>query len=389
MSRSYGKVLVRAWADPEWRALDVEAQHLYVLLLSQSTTNLAGVVPLQTRRWAACSAGRTTEDVEGALSRLSDAGFVIVDRDTEEALIRSFVRNDEGYKIPGQREAMLEAAVATQSPVLRRALAVELGRLSVLTGKTAREGMAAIAATVAALTGAPPPPDGGIPEPIQQTILDAIRDTTPDTTPDATRDAIPDGPTDAISDPIPDGPVSVSVSVPRSSHLTTNSLSSTKADEPAPKGRTHSTGDEGFDRFWNAYPRKQGKGDAQKAWRQVTKKTKPSEIMEGLARFQFSADPQYHPLPGSWLRGQRWADQPLNPGARHLVAVTASGDADTALTPRQIEEILGPDYWQPPPPPPDQWDNPRDWNRKQIEAHRAERVRQAIAKLRGGEAKAQ
>ncbi|WP_041241558.1 hypothetical protein [Geodermatophilus obscurus] len=58
--------------------------------------------------------------------------------------------------------------------------------------------------------------------------------------------------------------------------------------------------------------------------------------------------------------------------------------ADEKLTRQQVEDILGVDYWQPPPPPANIWDDDRAsqaWAREQVEAHRADRMRQAKLRL--------
>lgn len=71
--------------------------------------------------------------------------------------------------------------------------------------------------------------------------------------------------------------------------------------------------DDGFDEFWESYPRKQAKKDARKAWHQV----QPSPAMrvairEALAWQIPSSNWQrgFIPLPASYLRGERWTDQP-------------------------------------------------------------------------------
>lgn len=162
MARDYTSLFHRIWADPDWRALDVEAQQLYLLLISQSNMNLAGVMPVQTRRWSQCSADRTEDDVQKALSALEAARFVLVDRDTEELLARSFVRVSEAYKTPGMLRSILKFAVVVQAPSIRRELAIELGRLHPLNGKLAADGQAAINATRLLLMPEGTPPDGGV-----------------------------------------------------------------------------------------------------------------------------------------------------------------------------------------------------------------------------------
>lgn len=68
-----------------------------------------------------------------------------------------------------------------------------------------------------------------------------------------------------------------------------------------------------FDDFWILYPRKEGKIDAQKAWKQMTRQYSAGEIVEGLKRnlpaIQ-SKEPQFRKLPAGWLRDGRWMDEP-------------------------------------------------------------------------------
>jgi hypothetical protein len=209
MARSFARLYVRAWADPEFRALPVDPQHLYMVLISQDNMNLAGVLPLQLRRWSGCVADWDPERVQAALDRLTADRFTVVDEDTEEVLVRSLVRNDEAYKTPGMLKSILKFAEGTQAPSLRRELAIELGRLDRLEGKKAEEGMALIAATRLALMPEGTPPDGGVihrSEPIADGIGDGIADTFLGTH----RRYLPNH----AKEPITDTSVSVSVSVP-------------------------------------------------------------------------------------------------------------------------------------------------------------------------------
>lgn len=72
--------------------------------------------------------------------------------------------------------------------------------------------------------------------------------------------------------------------------------------------------DANFGRFWAAYPRKQAKQSAVRAWN----KLKPSpELVEAMlaAIVVQSGSEQWQrgfiPHPATWLNGQRWEDQPL------------------------------------------------------------------------------
>lgn len=84
-------------------------------------------------------------------------------------------------------------------------------------------------------------------------------------------------------------------------------------------GRLASAGgvaDSGFDEFWLAYPRKVGKFNARKAWRQMAKLRPPlAAILERLSVLRSSPQwtkdgGQYIPHPGTWLRRGGWDDEP-------------------------------------------------------------------------------
>jgi hypothetical protein len=67
-----------------------------------------------------------------------------------------------------------------------------------------------------------------------------------------------------------------------------------------------------FADFYDAYPRKEAKRAAEKAYRAAIKRADHDTIMAGLSRFQFADDKKFIPLPASWLNADRWADEPNN-----------------------------------------------------------------------------
>lgn len=67
---------------------------------------------------------------------------------------------------------------------------------------------------------------------------------------------------------------------------------------------------DGFAAFWSAYPRKVGKGAARTAFVKALRKASVETILAGLARAEWSADPQYIPHPSTWLNAERWDDAP-------------------------------------------------------------------------------
>lgn len=93
-----------------------------------------------------------------------------------------------------------------------------------------------------------------------------------------------------------------------------------------------------FLEFWNLYPRKQSRVDAEKKYIILVKDGYHDEIIKGLQRYlrywkQHKTEPRYIPLPTSWLNAQRWND-------------------DLDLKPVYQERKLDlPPGWVPPPPP--------------------------------------
>ena len=129
MPRGHARISTSIWDDPDFCALDPLLQRMYMLLLSRKNVSQCGMLPLQVRKWAKGSNGTSVEDVEKALVELENQRYVFVDHDTEELLIRSFVRNDGVLKMPNIFKAALSSAVAVESPKLREVLAGELRRV--------------------------------------------------------------------------------------------------------------------------------------------------------------------------------------------------------------------------------------------------------------------
>jgi hypothetical protein len=64
-----------------------------------------------------------------------------------------------------------------------------------------------------------------------------------------------------------------------------------------------------FEAFWCAYPRREAKARAVKAWAAAINRAAPEEILAGLRGFRWPDDPRFIPLPASWLNAQRWLDE--------------------------------------------------------------------------------
>jgi len=76
-----------------------------------------------------------------------------------------------------------------------------------------------------------------------------------------------------------------------------------------------SSDDDGFTEFWKLYPRKVGKGGAERAWKAAIKKASKETILNGLATYQAiraGEDETYTAHPTTWLNQERWADEMPN-----------------------------------------------------------------------------
>lgn len=129
MARSYANILTAIWRDADFRALSVPEQHAYLMLATQPDISAAGALTLALTRWASRAKGCTVEALREAIDGLEVHRFVVVDHETEELLVRSFVRWDGGYTNSKRRFAIRDAAAQIESEALRRALAAEFERL--------------------------------------------------------------------------------------------------------------------------------------------------------------------------------------------------------------------------------------------------------------------
>lgn len=129
MGQDFAPLLRSIWSDDDFRALSVDAQHAYLMLLSHPDRNSAGVLSLTLRKWTRLAADLTVERLAKALCELDDTGFVVVDYETEEVLVRSYIRRGTVYKHIRMLANALREVSEVESERLRSALGQELMRL--------------------------------------------------------------------------------------------------------------------------------------------------------------------------------------------------------------------------------------------------------------------
>lgn len=340
MTRAHGRVLSRIWDDREFLALPSDPQRMYLFLLSQPDLSHAGLIPLRLKRWASKTAGQTPDDILRSLKALEASRFILVDEDTEEVLIRTFVRNDGVFKQPKVMIRMGQDARQIASLALRAAFIAEMHRLPLLEleretqRQAARDVIAALATELGERETIPEGYGEGYPSDLStagQVAAERDRSDHASVQVDTLTEGYPEGYGEGFQGGYGIPPAyahahSPSPLPPTPTPATKDSPSPAASAEPAPldgllvtpDGATahdRRTLDDHFDEFWTAYPRKVGKQDARRVWDRVRKRVPTETILAGAQRL--AADPNlpedrtFIPHPATWITRGGWDDEPL------------------------------------------------------------------------------
>lgn len=153
MARSEARIFTNIWNDEEFLALTPLAQRTYLFLLSQADLNYLGVLALRESRWARKANRLDAAAVRESLDELAKAAYVVVDDDTEELLIRTFIRGDRVYTQPNLLRSAHSALALVESQAIRASLRRELARL--LDAEMTKNSRDEIVAMLAELDGGP------------------------------------------------------------------------------------------------------------------------------------------------------------------------------------------------------------------------------------------
>jgi hypothetical protein len=313
MARSHGRIMAAIWNDGDFIACRASAQRLFMFLLSQPDLSHAGLLPMRVNRWAKKAEDTTPASIRDDLDYLSERRFLVVDEDTEEVLIRSFVRNDGVYKQPKVMIRMREDAQQIESPLLRAAFRAELDRLP-----------------LDELNAQPGGPNRDLPSTREQVerVVSTLRIDFADA---------PEYPSEGVSDTprvrarafhlppttVPQPPTTV----PQTS------VSSDKSDHTEPPER--------FDEFWEAYGNKVGRKKSEVAYRNALKKPGVTPDLLIAAAAQYVAwcreTDTFIKNPLTWLHGEHWTDervarQPLSNVQQHLALARRLAEEEQGQT---------------------------------------------------------
>ena len=117
------------WADEDFRELPMRSQWLYLHVITSPTISYCGVADWRPARIAALTDDLTGRDVEVAAVDLECNHYLVIDRDTEEVLVRSWVKHDGLMGKWNMAAAMARTYGEVASKVLRGVIVHELKRL--------------------------------------------------------------------------------------------------------------------------------------------------------------------------------------------------------------------------------------------------------------------
>jgi hypothetical protein len=100
--RNYGNIATAIWLDKDFTSLSCDAQRMYFMIITQNNITSVGTLPITLRRWAGYANDLPSERLSNGLKELADRGYIAIDWEQEELLVRTFVKWDGGHTNPKQ-----------------------------------------------------------------------------------------------------------------------------------------------------------------------------------------------------------------------------------------------------------------------------------------------
>lgn len=291
MTRDYARTNVTIIQDQDFRDLPFPAALLYKTMWDHPDLTYCGVLDWRPGRIAAIHAGLTTEYVRTFAACLEARHFIVIDEDTEEALIRSWVRWDGLMRQPRMAVSFAKAYSSVASNKIRPVIVDELRKLA------ERE-----------------PDLSSWRDPRVQGVLSqpsvSVRDLPPITDPFGTGFEFTLGTGLGTTLGTGLGQTLPNVWVPPTPSPTPTP-NYNKQIRSATADRVQRSAD--FDAWWDLYPKKVNKAAALRKWDSVVKAVEPEVLMAGLRAYvaEIAAkgiERQYVKGPDTWLNKGCWAD---------------------------------------------------------------------------------
>jgi hypothetical protein len=127
--KDHARINLDIWGDDDWLDLTPAAQHLYFVLWTSPQLSYCGTGEWHPGRIAAKAKGWTPTAVELAGAELSHELFLLIDTDTSEFILRSWMKHDGLWRIPNMAVSMANARADLASRSLRAVIVHEVKKL--------------------------------------------------------------------------------------------------------------------------------------------------------------------------------------------------------------------------------------------------------------------
>ncbi|ALA48818.1 hypothetical protein XFACTOR_70 [Mycobacterium phage XFactor] len=127
--KDHSEINLAIWGDDDWLDLTPPAQHLYFVLWTSPQLSYCGSGEWHAGRIAAMAKGWTVQAVEAAAAELSRDLFLIIDTNTDEFLLRSWIKHDGLWRKPNMAVSMANARAALASRTLRGVVVHEVQKI--------------------------------------------------------------------------------------------------------------------------------------------------------------------------------------------------------------------------------------------------------------------
>lgn len=129
MAREYARIRISIAGDNHVEQLTPAAQWLYFrILIPDPKLSHCGVTDWRPKRLINKAAGLTLDYIEAAAAELERERFALFDDNTEEVLVRSYLRSEELLRNPKMAVAVGDAYLGVASRQLKAAIASEVHR---------------------------------------------------------------------------------------------------------------------------------------------------------------------------------------------------------------------------------------------------------------------
>ncbi|MGV0785206.1 hypothetical protein [Mycolicibacterium sp. XJ775] len=129
MARDHARINLDLWGDDDWMDLSVDAQMLYLTLYTNPGLSFCGAGEWHPGRIAARATDWNVPRIEAAAVELSRRLFVIIDTDTAEYLLRSWIKHDGLWRTPNMAVTVANARGELSSRTLRGVIVFEVAKL--------------------------------------------------------------------------------------------------------------------------------------------------------------------------------------------------------------------------------------------------------------------